>query len=92
MKGKKTGGRQAGTPNKVTSAAKSAIEQAAEGIGGVERLKAWVREDPLNERAFWTQIYTKLLPLQVSGDPDQPLMPSAISIVFQEQKDAENQT
>jgi len=33
----------------------------------------WVREDPLNERAFWSSIYPKLLPLQVGGDKDNPL-------------------
>jgi hypothetical protein len=33
----------------------------------------WVRESKENERAFWTSIYTKLLPLQVAGDQDNPL-------------------
>jgi hypothetical protein len=32
-----------------------------------------VRECPENEKAFWTSIYTKLLPLQVAGDKDNPL-------------------
>lgn len=48
-------------------AAKDAIAEAAEGLGGVNRLIAWASEDPLNERAFWSTIYTKLLPLQVNG-------------------------
>ena len=33
----------------------------------------WVQEDPQNERHFWTQIYPKLLPMKISGDPDNPL-------------------
>ena len=75
-------GRKAGVPNKVTTAAKSAIEQAAQGLGGVPRLMAWAKEDPLNERAFWTQIYTKLLPLQVSGDPEAPLIAPGTPFAF----------
>ncbi len=55
-------------PNKTTLAAKEAIQLAAEGLGGTERLIEWAKEDPLNERAFWTSIYPKLLPLQVTAD------------------------
>ena len=72
-KGQKTGGRTKGTPNKMTTIAKEAIELAADGIGGVERMIAWAKEDPANERVFWSQMYTKLLPLQLAGDADNPL-------------------
>ena len=48
--------------------AKDAIAQAAAGLGGVDRLIEWAREDPANERVFWGTIYPKLLPLQVTGD------------------------
>lgn len=65
----KTGGRKKGTPNKTTRAAKDAIAYAAEGLGGADRLIAWAKEAPENERVFWGTIYPKLLPLQVSG-PD----------------------
>ncbi len=60
-------GRPKGSPNKATKTAKEAIALAAEGLGGTDRLIAWAQEDPLNERAFWSSIYPKLLPLQVSG-------------------------
>jgi hypothetical protein len=66
-KGTKTGGRKAGTPNKTTQAAKEAIALVAEGLGGSDRMLAWAKEDPLNERLFWKDIYPKLLPLQVDG-------------------------
>jgi len=66
-------GRPKGVPNKITTAAKDAIAQAAEGLGGTNRLVEWAKEDPLNERAFWSSIYPKLLPLQVSGDDGGPL-------------------
>lgn len=81
-----------GAKNRTTSAAKEAIELAAEGLGGSKRLIAWAKADPLNERVFWGQIYTKLLPLQVSGDPNAPVVPGVISIVFQQQPDSENRT
>jgi hypothetical protein len=71
--GKKTGGRKKGVPNKLTTGAKEVIAQVAENIGGVARMTKWVRESPDNEKAFWVNIYTKLLPLQVSGDKDNPL-------------------
>jgi hypothetical protein len=74
----KTGGRLKGTPNKVTTLAKDAIAAAAERLGGIDRLVEWVREDPGNERVFWGTIYTKLLPLQVSGDPSAPLVSKII--------------
>ena len=61
-------GRKHGSLNKTTKAAKDAIAFAAEGLGGADRLIAWAKEDPLNERAFWTSIYPKLLPLQVTGE------------------------
>ena len=64
----KTGGRKKGTPNKTTQTAKDAIALAAEALGGADRLVAWAQEDPLNERAFWTSIYPKLLPMQVTGE------------------------
>lgn len=67
-KGHKGGpGRPKGVPNKTTLVAKEAIAQAAERLGGVDRLVAWAKEDPANERAFWAQVYPKLLPLQVAG-------------------------
>lgn len=41
----------------------------------------WVKADPANEKAYWTAIYPKLLPLQVSGDPDAPLI-SGIAVTL----------
>ncbi len=63
----RVGGRQKGTPNKMTTLAKDAIAQAAEGLGGTDRLIKWAKSDEQNERVFWGQIYTKLLPLQLTG-------------------------
>ena len=65
--GKGNPGKPKGAINKTTRLAKDAIAAAAEGLGGTDRLIAWAQEDPANERVFWGQIYTKLLPLQVTG-------------------------
>lgn len=60
-------GRPKGSVNKTTATAKAIIQATAEKIGGQERLTAWVLEAPENEKAFWTSIYPKLLPVQVHG-------------------------
>lgn len=67
-------GRPAGMLNKTTTAAKDAIAMAAEGLGGTARLVAWAQEDPLNERAFWSTIYPKLIPVTLAGDSKAPLV------------------
>lgn len=90
--GDKRAGRPAGVPNKLTTAAKEAIEMAAEGLGGAARLQAWAQENEGNERAFWTVIYTKLLPLQVTGSQGKDLIPQSIAFVFQQQPESENRT
>lgn len=66
-------GRPKGSPNKVNAEAKAVIAQAAEALGGAERLLAWAKLDPANERAFWTTIYPKLVALTVAGDPENPV-------------------
>ena len=90
--GERRGVRVKGVPNKLTTAAKEAIELAAEGLGGSARLQAWAAEDPANERIFWGTIYTKLLPLQVTGQGGKDLVPASIAFVFQQAPDSENLT
>jgi hypothetical protein len=80
-------GRKKGSVNKTTKAAKDAIAQAAEALGGAERLTAWAQEDPANERVFWGTIYPKLLPLQVSGEDGGPIPFQLIERVIVKPKD-----
>jgi hypothetical protein len=61
-------GRPKGALNKSTQSAKDAIAIAAERLGGAGRLVEWAKEDAANERAFWSTIYPKLLPLQVNAE------------------------
>lgn len=70
---RKGAGRPKGSPNKINKAAKDAIADAAESLGGSARLVAWVQEDPANEKAFWTTIYPKLVPVTLGGDSENPL-------------------
>lgn len=62
-KGKKTGGRKAGTPNKLTGELKDMILTALSDVGGVEYLKIQAAQNP---NAFLTLI-GKVLPLQVGA-------------------------
>jgi hypothetical protein len=66
-------GRPKGAKDKLGRTVKEAIEFAAQRIGGPQRLAAWIKEDPDNEKAFWTSIYPKLLPLQVTGEGGGPI-------------------
>lgn len=85
MAGNRGKGRPKGTPNKLTASVKEAIESAAQGLGGGTRLEAWAREAPENEKAFWTTIYPKLLPLQVTGKDGGPLQIAAVNLMTDEQ-------
>jgi hypothetical protein len=68
----KKGGRKKGSPNKVTAVAKEVIAAVATELGGQDRMLEWVKADPQNERIFWSQIYPKLLPVQLTGQNEGP--------------------
>lgn len=64
-KGRKTGGRQKGSPNKATKAVKEIFEEAFEGVGGAKALITWAKE---NLTEFY-KLYARLIPVntQISG-------------------------
>ncbi len=70
----KLGGRQKGTPNKVTTAAKDAIAQAFDRVGGVDSLVEWVEASDDNRKVFYTTVYPKLIPVMLGGDPNNPVI------------------
>jgi hypothetical protein len=70
-KGKPGPGRPKGVPNKVTLAAKEAIHEAFEQMGGIEALVTWANKGD-NAKVFYSQIWPKIVPLTVGGDPDSP--------------------
>lgn len=61
-------GRPKGAQNKVSKEAKQAIAEAAEALGGVDRLVNWAKEAPENEKAFWTTVYPKLIAVTVDAN------------------------
>lgn len=66
--GKREGaGRPKGSVNTLTKEAKDVISQAANELGGSDRLVSWAKEDKANEKIFWGQIYPKLLPYKLEG-------------------------
>lgn len=73
-KGKAGPGRPKGVPNKQTAAIKDMIVQALDKAGGVDYLIGQSKENPT---AFLTLV-GKVLPMQVSGDPDNPLITEVV--------------
>lgn len=65
----KTGGRKKGTPNKVTAELKTAILKAFDKAGGESYLVTVAKENP----AVFCQLLGKVLPMQVAGDPENPV-------------------
>ena len=70
--GRKTGGRQKGTPNKTTAALKDAILEAVEGAlpGGKVGYLKWLAKN--NSSAF-ASLLGKVLPTTLAGDPVNPI-------------------
>ena len=62
-KGVKTGGRQAGTPNKLTAELKDMILVALDGVGGVEYLQGIATSHP----PAFLALVGKVLPMTVEG-------------------------
>jgi hypothetical protein len=60
----KTGGRQAGTPNKLSSSVKENIVGVFTRMGGVPAMVKWAEENPTQ----FYQIYAKLLPVDVDAN------------------------
>lgn len=60
-------------PPKNIVATRDVIAAAAAGIGGTERLIAWIQADPKNEATFWSSIYPKLISVQLSGEDKGPV-------------------
>ncbi len=62
--GERRGGRQKGSVNKVTKAAKEAIAECFERMGSIDALTTWAMANP---KEFYTIIWPKIIPLQLTG-------------------------
>ncbi|WP_336802494.1 hypothetical protein [Kaistia sp. MMO-174] len=85
--GRKTGGRAKGTPNKTTAVLKEAILAAAESVGsdgeGEGGLTGYLTFIAKNDIKAMAGLLAKVLPMQVTGDPDAP-----VYFATKEQRDA----
>jgi len=70
-------GRPKGAQNKITAAVKDMVVQALDQAGGVDYLLTQSRDNPT---AFLTLV-GKVIPLQVTGDPDAPLAVTQVQLV-----------
>lgn len=75
--GRKTGGRTKGTPNRATAAAKDALREAFESMGGASALAAWGKENPSEFYKLWV----KILPLDLNHSP---MVEDRLSVLFRE--------
>lgn len=80
-------GRKKGVPNKTTAALKEAILAAAEKFGsdgeGEDGLTGYLFHIAKNDIKAMAGLLGKVLPMQIGGDPDNP-----IQIVTKDQRDA----
>lgn len=71
----KTGGRQKGTPNKLTTKLKDAILTAAHlAGGGKDGLVNYLQIQATANPGPFMALLGKVLPLQIAGDEDNPLI------------------
>jgi hypothetical protein len=81
-------GRKKGVPNKTTALLREAILMAAESAGGKEGLIGYLRAQAKKKHAGpFLALLGKVLPTQVSGDPDNPVAPDHhVVVTFVEAK------
>lgn len=68
--GRKTGGRQKGTPNKTTALLKDAILKAAEQAGGDDGMVGYLTLQATENPGPFMSLLGKVLPMQIAGDDD----------------------
>ena len=60
----KTGGRVAGTPNKISGAVRDNVVNVFNKIGGEDEMARWAKKNPTE----FYRLYSKLLPRQVNSE------------------------
>lgn len=81
-------GRKKGVPNKVTGQLKDMILGALSDAGGQAYLARCANENP----TAFLALVGKVLPLQVTGKDDAPLLPTNATFLFPVRVDAVNKT
>ena len=77
--GKKTGGRKAGTPNVATRTVREHFAHAFELLqkSPSANIMTWAESNPTE----FYRLASKLIPLQVANDPDNPMPGTIIQII-----------
>ncbi len=81
-RGKKTGGRKSGTPNRLTAAAKDAFSFAFSEIGGAESLADWARAN----RTEFYKLYARMIPQELTGPGDGPVVVKVVDMTGVKQR------
>ncbi len=81
--GKRIGGRKKGVPNKVTADLKAMILAALDDAGGQRYLLTQARK---KNPAPFLALIAKVLPLQITGDPDAPIV-TRVEVAYVEPAD-----
>ena len=75
VKGQRFGGRQKGTPNKLSTTVKDNVISVFQQLGGAKAMAEWARENPTH----FYNLYAKLLPQDVHKTVEHKI---PTSIVF----------
>jgi len=67
-------GRRKGVPNKTTALLKDAILTAAEQAGDKDGLVGYLKKQAEEEPVSFMSLLGKVLPMQIQGDADNPLV------------------
>jgi hypothetical protein len=73
-------GRKPGTPNKVSSSVREALEMAFHAIGGDEAFAEWAQKEA-NKDSFF-KLWIKMLPTEHTGAGGGPLIPPGVNFGF----------
>lgn len=80
--GERRGGRQKGTPNKMTTALKDMILQAADRSHPEGTVGYLTQQAKSNPAAFLT-LLGKVLPKEITGADGAPLVPTTVHVTFE---------
>ena len=72
--GRKTGGRKAGTPNKLSGHLTEAIVTATIAAGGEGGMVGYLTQQAKENPGSFLTLLGKVVPLQIAGDAENPLV------------------
>jgi hypothetical protein len=86
--GKRPGsGRKKGKPNTITALLKDAVILAATNAGGAEGIVGYLQRQAIGNPGPFMALLGKVLPLQIAGDPNNPIPVAFYTVYEQRAKD-----